>query len=108
MVARVALVASVTALIAWSFGGDAFWLCAPAAMLLAARARSGVESIASVVVAVLATGLPLMGDGAPLPLGFAVAGSCVGILHAVRSRFAMERAALRTSAMTDAALGNGI
>jgi diguanylate cyclase (GGDEF)-like protein len=109
--ARVGLVALVTALaVAAAGGGDAFWLCVPLALLAAGPARSWREGGAGAAVVVLAACLPALaatGFG-PLPaaaLVVAVVGGSVAVLEAVRARLDGERSAMRRWALTDPLTG---
>src|SRR5205823_6632332 len=102
---RAALVAAATtATVALAGGQQAYWLCVPAALLVATTGRSLVAALGSSVVIAGAT---VAGAAAErlsperLAGGTLIAAASILILLAVRSRLERERDALRASAMTD-------
>ncbi|MEA2457923.1 MAG: diguanylate cyclase [Thermoleophilaceae bacterium] len=109
--ARVPLVCVFTALlVATAGGGQAFWLCVPLALVLAAPARTWHEAAAGGALVTLAAAVPSMADPGfgPQPnaaLIVAVIGGSVAVVIAVRARFEHEREALRRSALTDPLTG---
>jgi diguanylate cyclase (GGDEF)-like protein len=108
---RLAAVCLLTAVaVAVAGGGQAFWLCVPAALLLAAPARGAAGTALAAALAGAAGALPALLDaglGPPpsLPLALAVVGGSAAVLHAVRHRFEAEREVLRASASTDPLTG---
>jgi two-component system, cell cycle response regulator len=86
-------------------GGDAFWVCVPAALLLSASAPSAAGALGAAVLTVVASSAPglagLAGNRPALILALLVTGASVAVLQAVRARYELERSALRTSALTD-------
>jgi diguanylate cyclase (GGDEF)-like protein len=108
---RLAAVCLVTAAaVAIAGGGQAFWLCVPAALLLAASARGAAETALAATLATAAGALPSLLDaglGPPpsLPLTLVVVGGSAAVLHGVRHRLEAEREALRASASTDPLTG---
>jgi diguanylate cyclase (GGDEF)-like protein len=91
-------------------GGQAVWLCLPAALLLAAPARGAAATPAVSVLASAAGALPAvldpgLGPAPPLPLVLAVVAGSAAVLHAVRARLETEREALRASASSDPLTG---
>jgi diguanylate cyclase (GGDEF)-like protein len=108
-VSAVALLAALTAGSVALLGGQAYWLCVPAALLLSAesRTRAGVALITVVLVAAgegagaasAAHGLP------PLALALLVPAASVAVLLALRERLEAQREALRRSALTDPLTG---
>ena len=109
--ARAAVVCGSTALLVTAAGGgQAFWLCVPAALLLGASARRGRGAAAGAALAFAAGAAPELASRSlgPLPspvLAVVVLGSSVAIQHAVQSRLHAERRALRTAALTDPLTG---
>jgi len=109
--ARAAVVCGSTALLVIAAGGgQAFWLCVPAALLLGASARRGRGATAGAALAFAAGAAPELASRSlgPLPspvLAVVVLGSSVAIQHAVQSRLHAERRALRTAALTDPLTG---
>ena len=92
-------------------GGDAFWICVPGALLVAARSRGRLEAAlgcAVVVAAGAAAALALSGPSPPttsLALSIMVPAASVSILLAARGRAEREREAFRTSSLTDPLTG---
>jgi diguanylate cyclase (GGDEF)-like protein len=91
-------------------GGQAFWLCLPAALLLAAPARRGVETAIATALAAGAAALPALLDPGfgplpSLPLALIVVAGSAAVLHRVRARLEAEREGLRASASTDPLTG---
>ena len=111
MLRRIAGVCLLTALaVAAAGGGHAFWLCLPAALLLAAAARGAGETALGGLLATAAAGLPALAEPGlgPLPsppLALVVVGGSVAILRRVRTRLQAERDALRATASTDPLTG---
>ena len=102
---RAAGVAAIVALFARYAGPGGFWACVPAAMLLAASARSFTGSLVAVALPLVAAAA-VEPAGSPSPLhGLAVAGSSVAVLHALRVRLVAEREAMRRSALRDPLTG---
>jgi diguanylate cyclase (GGDEF)-like protein len=108
---RIALVcAGTAALVTLLGGGEAFWLCLPTALLLAApvqRVREAVTGAACCVVAAAAPSFFSAGLGPRPPLGLAVVvvGSSVAILERVIRRLEGERESYRGAAMSDPLTG---
>ncbi|GAC1316456.1 MAG: hypothetical protein NVSMB25_02180 [Thermoleophilaceae bacterium] len=91
-------------------GAGAFWLCLPAALLLAAPASNGAGEALGAMAAVIAGAAPellwpSLGPLPPIPLIATVVASSVGILHALRKRLGAERELLRASALSDPLTG---
>lgn len=91
-------------------GGQAFWLCVPVALLVAALSRSRLEALISAAAVVAASALPLTGWLAvkPLPsplLSLLVVAASVAVVVAVRERQQRERETLRTVALSDPLTG---
>jgi diguanylate cyclase (GGDEF)-like protein len=102
---RVLVVAAGVALLSTVAAPGGFWACVPAALLLAAPARTALGTAAGVGAAVAAAWAPGTA-GAPSPLlALAVAGSSAAVLHAVRSRLEREREAMRRSSLRDSLTG---
>ncbi len=108
---RLPLVCGLTALLVTAAGGgQAFWLCVPLALVLAAPARTWHEAAGSGALVTLAAAVPSMADSSlgPQPnpaLIVAVLGGSVAVVVAVRARFERERESLRRSALTDPLTG---
>src|SRR5205814_4400871 len=90
--------------------GDAFWLCLPTALLLAAPARRAREAVAGPAFAVAAAAAPSLasaslGPRPPLLLALVATGSSVAILEAVVRRLEGERESFRGAAMSDPLTG---
>ena len=102
---RAAGVATAVALLSAFTAPGGFWACVPAALLLAASARTALGGAAATLVAVAAASAP-QAAGAPSPLlALAVAGASVAVLHGVRTRLEAEREAMRRSALHDPLTG---
>jgi diguanylate cyclase (GGDEF)-like protein len=91
-------------------GGEAFWLCLPTALLLAAPARGMREALVCAAFAVLAAALPSLasaslGPRPQLPLAIVVVGSSVAILQRVTGRLEGERESYRGAALSDPLTG---
>ena len=91
-------------------GGQAFWLCLPAALLASSTARTRTDAILRASAVVVAAGLPLTGwlDTNPVPspvLTLLVVAASVAVSIAVRERIERERDALRSVALTDPLTG---
>jgi diguanylate cyclase (GGDEF)-like protein len=103
----VVLIALTTAgAVVLSGGGDAFWLCLPAALLVCASCRTRAGATLSVVVVVGAAAAPSAAwmDGRPLPsplLVLFVVTASVAVLVAVRERLERERDTLHDFAHRD-------
>ena len=91
-------------------GGDAFWLCLPAALACSAlcRTRIGVGLSTATVIALAvapAAAVPRLGRPPALSLVLLVPAASVAVLVAGRERLERERDALRRFALTDALTG---
>jgi diguanylate cyclase (GGDEF)-like protein len=91
-------------------GGDAFWLCLPTALLLAAPARRPREAVVGPALAVAAAAAPSLASASlgPRPsllLAIVAVGSSVAILEAVVRRLEGERESFRGAAMSDPLTG---
>ncbi|MGH2915121.1 MAG: GGDEF domain-containing protein, partial [Solirubrobacteraceae bacterium] len=101
------LVAVTALLAALGGGGEAAWLCLPAALLAAARCRTRVSaSIAVAAVAaaswIAADAVSPAGSSVPAPaLLLFVVGASAAVLVAVREQLAAERDTLREFALRD-------
>jgi diguanylate cyclase (GGDEF)-like protein len=108
---RVGLIAVFTAIVvAGAGGGDAFWLCLPAALLACSDARTRTDAAVSAAAVVAAAGLPLTGwlATAPVPspvLTLLIIAASVAVSIAVRERLERERDALRNVALSDPLTG---
>jgi diguanylate cyclase (GGDEF)-like protein len=109
---RIAVIALLGALIAGLvvlFGGQAYWLCVPAALFATAQSRTRA-GVAAITIALVAAG-----EGAgiasavhgrpPLALALLVPAASVSVLLALRERLESQREALRRSALTDPLTG---
>ncbi|HYB27908.1 MAG TPA: diguanylate cyclase [Solirubrobacteraceae bacterium] len=110
LLAAVAIAGATAGLVAIARGGQATWLCVPAALLAAARTRArltGVAAAATVIAGALAAQLAEASTrGRPSSvLLVSVAALCVAVLLAMRGRLERERDALRASALTDPLTG---
>jgi diguanylate cyclase (GGDEF)-like protein len=106
----VLLIAAITAGAAVLVGGGSgFWLCVPAALVVAARSSSRGQTALGVTVVVGAAALPdlvLSDHSLPDPgLVLFVTLLSLGVLIAVRDRLERECRALRQSALTDPLTG---
>jgi diguanylate cyclase (GGDEF)-like protein len=105
-----AIAASIVAAVAVAGGGQAMWVCVPAALLAGATCRTirGGAIGAGVVVAA-ATGAALARAGGhslpPIALVALVPAASVAVLLSVRKRLENERDALRASAFSDPLTG---
>ena len=91
-------------------GGDAFWLCLPAALLAAASSRTRLGSALGALTVVGLTAAPAVFSTYlhPLPslsLALLVPAASVAVLIAVRERLERERDALRDFALSDPLTG---
>ncbi len=91
-------------------GGDAFWLCLPAALACAALCRTRAGAALSTVTVIVLAGAAAVASPPPgrppgLALVLLVPVTSVAVLVAVRERLERERDALRRSALTDALTG---
>lgn len=108
---RLATIALVTAgIVVLAGGGQAFWLCLPAVLLVSALARSRSEALVGAAIVTAASVLPLAGwlNVAKLPspaLSLLVVAASVAVLVAVRERQAREHSALRSVAESDPLTG---
>jgi diguanylate cyclase (GGDEF)-like protein len=111
LLARGAIAGLIAALaVTAAGGGDAFWLCAPLALLAAGPARNWREGGFGAGLVVLGACLPSLAEPGfgPLPsaaLAVAVVGGSVAVLEAVRARLEGERSAMRRWALTDPLTG---
>jgi diguanylate cyclase (GGDEF)-like protein len=107
----VATIAVLTAIaVAVAGGGDAFWLCLPAALLACSSARTRTDATLSAAAVVGAAAIPLTGwlDTAPVSsplLTLVVLAASVAVSVAVRERLERERDALRNVALSDPLTG---
>ena len=97
-------------LVALLGGGEAFWLCLPTALLLAAPARRRRDAFLGAAFAVAGAAAPSLASAslAPrpaLPLAIGVVGSSVAILEAVTRRLEGERESYRGAALSDPLTG---
>jgi diguanylate cyclase (GGDEF)-like protein len=105
------VIAAVTgAAVAIAGGGDAFWVCVPAALLAAGGTRGRVAGAAAATLvagAALAAELTEANATAttPITLLVLVPAASVAILLAVRERLEHERDTLRASALSDPLTG---
>lgn len=108
---RVAVIALITAaIVAAAGGGEAFWLCLPAALLACSLATRRAEAVLSAAVVVGLAAVPLAGwlHTSPVPspaLTLLSLGASVAISIAVRERLERERDALRNVALSDPLTG---
>jgi diguanylate cyclase (GGDEF)-like protein len=91
-------------------GGEAFWLCLPTSLLLAAPAKRIREALLGGAFAFAGAAAPTfasasLGPRPPLALAALVVGSSVGILQAVTRRLEGERESYRGAAMSDPLTG---
>ena len=94
--------------VALAGGGQAFWLCVPAALLACtpSATRTGAAlGTAAVVVAAVAPALALMDPLPSLALAILVPTASVAIVVGLRERFERERAALHDLALGDPLTG---
>jgi diguanylate cyclase (GGDEF)-like protein len=109
--ARVLATSLLTAAaVAIAGGGEAFWLCVPAALAAAGLARTRVGALIATAVVVVAAAIPeaVASSLKPLPpLAFAVivpAASAI-VLRTVQERLERQRDAMHSSAHTDPLTG---
>jgi diguanylate cyclase (GGDEF)-like protein len=111
LVPQVALIALVTAaIVAAAGGGEAFWLCLPAAILASSLSSRRTEAALSAVAVVGVAAVPLAGwlDTAPVQapvLTLLSLAASVAVSVAVRERLERERDALRNVALSDPLTG---
>jgi diguanylate cyclase (GGDEF)-like protein len=89
-------------------GGDAFWLCVPAALLASAASATRLGAALSTAVVIAAAATPAEALMRPLPsapLALLVPIASVAVLVAIREGFERERAALRDLALGDPLTG---
>jgi diguanylate cyclase (GGDEF)-like protein len=91
-------------------GGQAFWLCLPTALLLAAPARRRLDAVVGAALAVAAAAAPSfasasLGPRPSLLVALVAVGSSVAILDAVVRRLEGERESYRGAAMSDPLTG---
>jgi diguanylate cyclase (GGDEF)-like protein len=107
----VATIALVTAgVVVLAGGGDAFWLCLPAVLLVVALSHGRAEALISAAAVAATAALPLAGwlGVEPLPsplLTLLVVAASVAVLVAVRERQERERETLRNVALSDPLTG---
>jgi diguanylate cyclase (GGDEF)-like protein len=105
------VIAILTAgVVATAGGGEAFWLCLPAALLACSTSRTRTDATVSAAAVVGAAAIPLTGwlHTAPIPspvLTLLVLAASVAISIAVRERLERERDALRNVALSDPLTG---
>jgi diguanylate cyclase (GGDEF)-like protein len=110
-VGLVVLVALASAgVVALARGGDAFWLCLPAALLAAASSRTRLGAALGALTVVGLTAAPALvltylHPLPSLPLALLVPAASVAVLLAGRERLERERDALRDFALTDPLTG---
>jgi diguanylate cyclase (GGDEF)-like protein len=99
---RTALVAGMVAGLVTALGAEGFWVCVPAALVLAAAepGTRGALIAAGLVIAVAALTAP-----PPLLPAAVVAPASVGVLLGLRSRLERERDAMRRFALRDPLTG---
>jgi diguanylate cyclase (GGDEF)-like protein len=106
---RVAVIGVVTAAaLTIAGGGNAIWLCVPAALLAAAECRTRLASAigAAVVIALSAAPELLAGRAGPsTALVLLVGAACAAVLVGARERLERERDQLRDFALTDPVTG---
>jgi diguanylate cyclase (GGDEF)-like protein len=108
---RVLTIALLTAgIVVLAGGGDAFWLCLPAVLVVSAMSRSRTEALISAAAVTAATALPLAGwlnvTRLPSPpLTLLVVAASVAVLQAARERQERERERLRNVALSDPLTG---
>jgi diguanylate cyclase (GGDEF)-like protein len=109
MLPRLAVITATAAAVAAAHGGDAFWICVPAALLVSAWSRTVRGVLIGSAAAVAAAALPVIAVSTartPSPvLAILIPASSVAILLVVRDRVERERNALRTTALTDPLTG---
>lgn len=91
-------------------GGNAFWLCLPAVLLVSASSKRRMEAFISAGVVTTAAALPLVGwlSVTPLPsppLTLLVLAASVAVVVALRERQQREHEALRNVALSDPLTG---
>jgi diguanylate cyclase (GGDEF)-like protein len=88
-------------------GGDSFWLCVPAALLVAAPAATRGRAATAAGAVVVAALLPAvaLGSAPNLLVAVTVVGLSVAVVDALRARLEGERDALRKSSLTDPLTG---
>lgn len=108
---RVVLIAlTIAGAVVLAGGGDAFWLCLPAALLVASlsRTRAGAALSTTAVIAAAAVARVVWPHVRPVSsplLGLLVLSASVTLLVAVRERLERERDALRDVALSDPLTG---
>ncbi len=85
--------------------GGSFWLCLPAALVLAAPRRSVRGALTAGALPALAAFAAAGSRPPPPALAIVVVAACVLVLHRVGASGRAERAALRRSALTDPLTG---
>jgi len=105
-----AAIAGTAALVAIAGGGQATWLCLPAALLASATTRTRLTSVAAAATVVgAAVGAEMAAAGTrsrpSTALLLLVAAASLAVLMTVRERQERERDALRASALTDPLTG---
>jgi diguanylate cyclase (GGDEF)-like protein len=103
------LIAAITAgAVVLAGGGDAFWLCVPAALLAAARSATRATAALSTAGVVGAAAVPALIEHRSLPpaaLAASIPLLSAAILVGTRERLERERDALRRTALTDPLTG---
>jgi diguanylate cyclase (GGDEF)-like protein len=109
---RVALIAVITAaIVAAAGGGEAFWLCLPAALLACSLPSRRIDAMLSAAAVVGVCAVPLAGGWlhtSPVPspaVTLLSLAASVLVLIAVRERLERERDALREVALSDPLTG---
>jgi diguanylate cyclase (GGDEF)-like protein len=110
LIATVAVAGATAALVAITRGGQATWLCVPAALLAAGATRTRLTGIAAALTVIAGALAVELGEasarGRPSSvLVVLVAALSVAVLVAMRERVEREREALRASALTDPLTG---
>src|SRR5579872_2804930 len=102
-------VAAATGLLTWALGGgQAYWLCVPAVLLICAATTTRAATAAGVGLVLAAAAAPAAASGDSLPspaLAVLVPALSAAIALAMRERLESEREAMRRSALTDPLTG---
>jgi diguanylate cyclase (GGDEF)-like protein len=99
--------AALTAVMILALGGQAYWVCVPAALLATSesRTRGGVALVTVVLVAAAEGAGAGVRGMPPLALALLVPATSVAVLLALRERLEAQREALRRSSLTDPLTG---
>jgi diguanylate cyclase (GGDEF)-like protein len=109
-VPRVLVLAILTAAgVALGHGGEAFWLCVPAALLAGAAVPKQIGAALAGALVVAAAGAPALAAGGtrhpPVALALLIPAASLAILIAVRGRLRRELDSLRATALRDPLTG---